>query len=639
MSPQGSESEERPSASDHGPLLADENAPLLGDDESEHQSKRSPVTQPISGFDIAVYISYFIALKLGQTFPVNAFHQVGKENLCRELHGRTDAGYCGAADDVQSELAVLMGWYTTAQLIPGVSVSIALRDLLCFTYGPLRIKPFIVLDAFKMAVATACARIICDASIISVITALSYGPRLITTVVSSKLLELHGPWPLLWGSLACSFFSVFLAFFFIEPNSAKDAPVDGGTSESSTGPRDDEPTAPTVSRLKARSSNVVTETNQGFSYVLQRCNAHVISYLSALKIIVTLVSSSLILSPGASYIMTAKLKLGTAARDLTIARVCGLMFLLGGGLMALSPTGVVFAIADRHEVWAFGTWARYTTCCISTVEGIGNLAMVPFFAQIFKLGPHWAARQDIVSYGTTSRIVLDRRTQTIIKWPNDARSWRGILQEKAVYERLQELGGHPWLLTYYGGVETYGLRLEYAAMTDLRSHIRYKGIGHPLESMWMVQIAQALEFVHAAGIIHGGVLLSHVMLDALGNAKLADFAWCGSFGSNTPLPRILASHEYPGNRLTVKGDLFALGSALYELKMGSEPFVTLRDQEIRARFRRGEFPDVRSLGALGNVISKCWRGSYESTTGPRAALEGIVLNYLLGNRWGKAIAA
>lgn len=236
--------------------------------------------------------------------------------------------------------------------------------------------------------------------------------------------------------------------------------------------------------------------------------------------------------------------------------------------------------------------------------------------------PTGFGQQDVVCYGTTGRIVLDRRTQTVVKWPVDARSWRGILQEKRVYERLQELGSHPWLLKYYGGVEAYGLRLEYAAMTDLRSHIRYKGIGHSFEAMWMVQIAQALEFVHAAGIIHGSVMLSHVMLDAPGNAKLADFAWCCSFSSDTLLAQVLASHEYPGNRATVQGDLFALGSALYELKTGSEPFVEFRDEEIRARFRRGMFPDVLSMGTLGEIISRCWAGSYESATGPKDALEG-----------------
>ncbi|KAJ4154923.1 hypothetical protein LMH87_000194 [Akanthomyces muscarius] len=387
MSRRETEPEERPSASDnHERLPADENAPLLGDDDTEHrQSKCSPFTQPISALNIAVYISYFIALELGQTFPANAFHQAVEENLCRELHGRTDAKYCGAADDVQSELAVLLGWYSTAQLTPGLLCAIPYA-LLADRYGQ---KPFFVLNAFGMAVAVAFSRIICfwpdlfsvhlvwtaplllfvgggftvsnallfanvtglttdasRASIISVITALSYGPRLIATVVSSKLLELHGPWPLLWGSLACSFLGVVFALFIVEPKSTKIALDDCGASGSDGGLRDEEqPAAPAIGRLKAKLFNVVTETRQGFSYLLQRCNAHVVrialclvimtlawqanlsseimrrkfgwtwaqlSYLSAMQIIVTLVSS-MILLPGASYIMTVKLKLGTAA--------------------------------------------------------------------------------------------------------------------------------------------------------------------------------------------------------------------------------------------------------------------------------------------------------------------------------------
>lgn len=116
-----------------------------------------------------------------------------------------------------------------------------------------------------------------SASIISVITALSYGPRLIATVVSSKLLELHGPWPLLWGSLGCSFLGVALALFLVEPKSTNAAVDECGASGSNSHLRDEEePAAPTIRRLKAKLSSVVTETQQGFSYLLQRCDAHVI---------------------------------------------------------------------------------------------------------------------------------------------------------------------------------------------------------------------------------------------------------------------------------------------------------------------------------------------------------------------------
>lgn len=244
--------------------------------------------------------------------------------------------------------------------------------------------------------------------------------------------------------------------------------------------------------------------------------------------------------------------------------------------------------------------------------------MSPQFYQF----PPGFGHQDIKSYGTTGIIFHDPRTQTAIKWPINARGSHGIMHEKRVYERLQELGGHPWLLTYYGGVEACGLRLEYAAAGDLRSYIRNNGIGHPYEAMWMVQMAQALEFVHGAGFCHGSMMLSHMMLDTPGNAKLADFAWCRPFGSGPLQAEVLASYEYPGNRLSVQGDLFALGSALYELRTGLEPFVEYTDKDIRKKFRQGIFPNVLRLGDLGRIIYRCWAGSYQSATGPKAALEG-----------------
>lgn len=237
--------------------------------------------------------------------------------------------------------------------------------------------------------------------------------------------------------------------------------------------------------------------------------------------------------------------------------------------------------------------------------------------------PPGFGQPDIKSYGTTGLIFHDPTSpQTVIKWPINNRGAGGIMHEKEVYERLQELGGHDWLLTYYGGVEAHGLRLEYAPWRDLRSHIRKYGIGQRYEAMWMVQMAQVLEFVHSAGFCHGSMMLSHMMLDAPGNAKLADFAWCRPFGSGPLEAEVLASYEYPGNRLSVQGDLFALGSAMYELRTGLEPFIEYTDEEIGEKFRQGIFPDVLPLGDLGPIIYRCWTGSYQSATAPKEALEG-----------------
>ncbi|KAJ3498983.1 hypothetical protein NLG97_g702 [Lecanicillium saksenae] len=668
-------------ANEQDPLLADDDGWPPGDeatvllDEEAEAASASPFTQKITALNIAVYICYIISAEIGQTLSAKALHQVVEENLCREMYGRTDAKFCGAADDVQSEHAVVMGWYSTAQLVPGLICAIPYA-LLADRYGQ---KPFFVLNEFGMALAATFARIICfwpsifpvhliwiapllyfigggigvstallfanltglttdtaRASMISILITLSYGPRLIATVIASRLLALHGPWPLLWTSLLFSFIAVGFTCFFVEPESSKKSATSG--SDDNVCISDEEPIAIAKGQLKTRILKSFRETREGFAYVMEKCNSHVIrvalclvvmtlawqtnlseeimrrkfgwtwaqlSYVSIMRMIVTLVSS-LVLLPGASYIMTARLKLTTLTRDLTIVRVCGLLFLLGGGLIIISPTAAILFMGAG--VWELGTVYNLVIKNLLVLAVALHENMTAAFPEY----PTSFGLRDTLSRGTSGIIVVDRRTQTVIKWPVDSRTSYGIQQERKIYEKLLELGGHEGLLTYHGGVERYGLRLEYAAMCDLRSHIRYKGIGSPRTLQWMIQIARVLEFIHDAGVIHGSVSLTHVLLDVEGNARLGDFAWA-SLRSGTLMAKVFASHEYPGDRLSATGDLFALGSVMYELVTGSEPFVTCTDDEIRLRFKNGIFPDVASLGALGAIISKCWAGSYENT--------------------------
>jgi serine/threonine protein kinase len=68
-----------------------------------------------------------------------------------------------------------------------------------------------------------------------------------------------------------------------------------------------------------------------------------------------------------------------------------------------------------------------------------------------------------------------------------------------------------------------------------------------------------------------------------------------------------------------KTDIFALGSAIYEMVTGHEPFPELdslddsHEAEIRARYKSGRFPVLDpQLG--GGVVHKCWAGRYGSAS-------------------------
>ncbi|KAJ6779517.1 hypothetical protein PWT90_06368 [Aphanocladium album] len=527
--------QDRPLADDEGWSSADETAALLGG-ESE-QSSASPFTQKITVLDIAAYISYMISMELGQSFSANALHQVVEENLCREMYGRTDAKFCGAADDVQSEHAVLMGWYRTAQLVPGFWPSI-------FPIHIIWIAPLLYFIGGGIDVS--------NALLFANLTGLTTD--------------------------AARFKAVLFACFFVEPKSFK-KPATSSADEDTACLVGEEPIALAKGQLKARVLSSLRQTKEGFSYVMGKCNSHVI------RVALCLVAMTLAWQTNLSDEIMRR-KFGWTWSQLSYLSVTRMMVTLMSSLILLPGASLSFGKMED-------AFPEYPT-------GFG--------------------RQDLLSRGTSGLIVVDRRTQTVIKWPVDARTSYGIQQERKTYEKLLELGGHEGILTYHGGVERYGLRLEYAAVRDLRSHIRYKGIGSPLTLQWMVQIARALDFIHDAGVIHGSISLTHVVLDMRGNARICDFAWA-SLRSRTLLAQAFASHEYPGDRLSVAGDLFAFGSVMYELVTGSEPFVTCTDDEIRLRFKNGMFPDVASLGTLGMIISNCWAASYANTKDVVGALE------------------
>jgi serine/threonine protein kinase len=225
--------------------------------------------------------------------------------------------------------------------------------------------------------------------------------------------------------------------------------------------------------------------------------------------------------------------------------------------------------------------------------------------------PSGFGMKDVVAWGTTGLVVLDESSKTIIKTPLDSLDQERvhlILRERQIYERFAKRGGHKGILSYHGTFET-GIRLEYAPNHNLHSFNKRHDVDFGQRLRWATQIAEAINFIHGAGVIHGDLTCSNIFLDKNLNAKLADFA--GSSMDNSPLLiAVTASHEHPRSVLSVQGDLFAFGSVLYEIMTGQAPYNGLTDEEIRTRYSKGEFPNTEFLQAIGSIIRKCWQDRY-----------------------------
>jgi serine/threonine protein kinase len=176
--------------------------------------------------------------------------------------------------------------------------------------------------------------------------------------------------------------------------------------------------------------------------------------------------------------------------------------------------------------------------------------------------PSGFSLRDLVGYGSTGLVVLDASSKTVIKKPIDQKFDDCISIERLIYERFAQNGGHNGVLSYHGVFED-GIRLEYAALHDLKSYTDGEELKPKQQRLRRVsQIAEALCFIHSNGVIHGDLTTLNIFLDEGLNPKVGDFA--GSSLDGSPLLiESAASYQYPGASLSVQGDLFAFGSLVY----------------------------------------------------------------------------
>ncbi|KAK4113321.1 hypothetical protein N656DRAFT_823837 [Canariomyces notabilis] len=125
--------------------------------------------------------------------------------------------------------------------------------------------------------------------------------------------------------------------------------------------------------------------------------------------------------------------------------------------------------------------------------------------------------RDVVGCGTTGMVVLDksRRPTLLSRCPltiTTRSAFSACSESVEVYERFAQRGGHKGLSSYHGVFES-GIRLEYAPHHNLRLHLEDSGAGAAQRLQWAIQVAEAIQFVHDAGVIHGDLTCANIFLD------------------------------------------------------------------------------------------------------------------------------
>lgn len=224
----------------------------------------------------------------------------------------------------------------------------------------------------------------------------------------------------------------------------------------------------------------------------------------------------------------------------------------------------------------------------------------------------------IASGGTNYVGLVDENT--VLKYPHFAEDLDALEIEAKL---LKASGSHPRIVEFKGK-NTNGLLLGFARNGSLGRYLQHFNPTIQDRLKWSKQATEALTHLHGKRIIHCDINLNNLLLDECLDVKLCDFQGRlltsdgrvvvdGGASENVKsrMPRPDYSHA------DYRTDIFALGSAIYHIMKGHEPFPDLDvfceedELEIMKRFDLLLFPGLSSEMA-GDIVHKCWRGEYAS---------------------------
>src|SRR3954449_11359111 len=133
----------------------------------------------------------------------------------------------------------------------------------------------------------------------------------------------------------------------------------------------------------------------------------------------------------------------------------------------------------------------------------------------------------------------------------------------------------PRVVTVYGAGERDGLlyvAMQYVPGPDLGRLIAARGSPPPQQAAELIaQVADGLDAVHAAGLVHRDVKPANVVVDHDGDAHLTDFGLAKAMGATTGLTATgqvigtvdyMAPEQIEARRVDARTDVYALGGVL-----------------------------------------------------------------------------
>ena len=131
----------------------------------------------------------------------------------------------------------------------------------------------------------------------------------------------------------------------------------------------------------------------------------------------------------------------------------------------------------------------------------------------------------------------------------------------------------------------------------------------------MSDIADALDYAHNLGIVHGNVKPANIMVSSKGTPMLMDFTLAGADPHHIPRDKILRKIPFVApegwqHAREKRSDLWAFGMTLHYLLTGQVPFETADAEEVRKIVTSPMLLDLANLrksvpGPVARIVERC----------------------------------
>ncbi|KZF23883.1 kinase-like protein [Xylona heveae TC161] len=183
------------------------------------------------------------------------------------------------------------------------------------------------------------------------------------------------------------------------------------------------------------------------------------------------------------------------------------------------------------------------------------------------------------------------------------------------WQIYQRLGAHPGLVKILDwNDEDCTLTMELMENGQLDDYIRAHNerISSEQRDNWVKQAAEVVAHFHSLGVIHCDLETRNCLLDAHLRLKLIDFAGSSVDGSRPSAfvaPAFLAPDVEVNSKPTIQHDLFSLGSLIYNIVTGHQPFEGESSRKIQQHYKTNNFPNLENL-QYGEIIHRCWHEGF-----------------------------